>query len=96
MIHLPDATKHHYSMPAVVTKSIIWIDDVDSRPVPCEPMLVLIVSNVIRSSQEDRERQCRKWLTQHKVMPGIDWGSLPIEDQMKWSAYSCDAFVHDA
>ena len=38
-----------------------------------------------------RERECRSMRTQHKVVVGVTWGTLPADLQMRWQRIACDA-----
>lgn len=35
-------------------------------------------------------------MSEHKVLPGVDWGTLRDEDQRKWKEYHCDEVVDPA
>ena len=38
-----------------------------------------------------RARECRSMRTQHKVVVGVTWGTLPADLQMRWQRIACDA-----
>ena len=45
---------------------------------------------------EERSKSCREWRTAHAVSPGVSWGTLPLDLQMKWKDYDCDMFLLDS
>lgn len=41
---------------------------------------------------DDVTKLCLEWKTTFDVVPGVSWGTLPLDLQVKWKAYACDAY----
>ena len=44
-------------------------------------------------SDADARSICNAWKSEHNVVVGVSWGSLPFQLQQKWNQYACDMLL---